>query len=287
MQFKDNPPPAWRLLIVDDDRTSDICRGLMRDGKQSLTLASDHPFWETFGFPPYHYQCRTGLQAVYKSEIGHGTTVENPAMKNIRKHFKPMDGFGGNPLDKESWWMMTDGMEKRASNYGIDGDIIKMAQSLGMENYAMKMLRGFETLYIFDSGGYVKKAKLAYPGKENIKIKNHWIETDELGAAKRAAEAGYKVFFLPRVSKEGISDLDIILNNELADIKHIFTPTESAIKEALKGAKDQGALAVLLEIVTPNLTENFVDDAVKKHMGKRLKYVVISQGGKIKKIRKN
>jgi len=36
MQFKDNPPPAWRLLIVDDSRTSDICRGLMRDGKHLL-----------------------------------------------------------------------------------------------------------------------------------------------------------------------------------------------------------------------------------------------------------
>jgi hypothetical protein len=27
MQFQNNPPPAWRLLIIDDGRTSDICRG--------------------------------------------------------------------------------------------------------------------------------------------------------------------------------------------------------------------------------------------------------------------
>jgi hypothetical protein len=55
MQFKNNPPPAWQLLIVDDSRTSDICRGLIQSGKQSLALPSNHPFWEKYGFPPYHY----------------------------------------------------------------------------------------------------------------------------------------------------------------------------------------------------------------------------------------
>jgi hypothetical protein len=119
MQFKDNPPPAWRLLIVDDDRTSDICRSLMRDGKQSLTMASNHPFWTSFGFPPYHYQCRTGLQAVYKSEIGQGATVENPTMTSLKKQFKPMDGFGGNPLDNGNFWMMTPAMFERGLRYGI------------------------------------------------------------------------------------------------------------------------------------------------------------------------
>jgi SPP1 gp7 family putative phage head morphogenesis protein len=135
MQFKDNPPPAWRLLIIDDDRTSDICRGLMRDGKQSLTMASDHPFWETFGFPPYHFQCRTGLQAVYKSEIGQGTTIENPSMKSLRKQFEPMDGFGGNPVDKESWWKITGTMIERATKYGIWPDILQQTADLDMLSY--------------------------------------------------------------------------------------------------------------------------------------------------------
>ncbi len=63
MRFQNNPPPAWRLLIIDDDRTSDICRGLMLNGKRDIAMPSNHPFWKTFGFPPYHFQCRTGLQA--------------------------------------------------------------------------------------------------------------------------------------------------------------------------------------------------------------------------------
>jgi len=182
--------------------------------------------------------------------------------------------------------MMREGMVKRAGRYGIDGDIIKMAKSLGMKNYAMDMLRGLKTFFIFDSGGYVKKAKLANPGKENIRVKNHWIKTDELGAATRAAKAGHKVYFLPRVHKGGISDLDTIINNELADIKHIFTPTENAIKRALDRAKKQGALAVLLEIVTPDLTDSFVDAAIKEHIGSRIKYVIVSQGGNVRTVTK-
>ena len=119
MQHQKNPPPAWQLLIVEDGRTSGICRGLIRDGKQSLALPSDHPFWEKYGYPPYHFQCRTGLQAVYKSQIGTDVQVENLTMKSLWKHFKPMDGFGGNPLDSGNYWMMTKGMFKRGLRYGI------------------------------------------------------------------------------------------------------------------------------------------------------------------------
>jgi len=284
MQYRNNPPPAWRLLVVDDSRTSDICRALVHSGKTSIAISSDHPFWNSVGFPPYHFQCRTGLQAVSKSEIEAGAEIENPSMQNMS--FKPMEGFGGNPLEKESWWMMTEAMAKRAEKYGVDGDIIKMAINLGMENYAMKMLRGYKTFFHFDNGGYVKKAKLANPGKENIIVKGTPQETDEFGAAKRAAEAGHRVYFLPRVQLSGISDLDIILNNNLADIKHIFTPTERAIRGALDKAKNQGATAVLMEIVTPDLTPTYVKTVIKKHIGTRLKYVVVNQNGMVDVVKK-
>lgn len=132
MQFQNNPPPAWRLLIVDDSRTSDICRGLIREGKDDLVMASEHPFWKTFGFPPYHYQCRTGLQAVYQSQIDHGVQVENPSIKNLRGQFKPMKGFGGNPIKKESWWKLTPEMLKRAEKYGIADAIADLKNRLGL-----------------------------------------------------------------------------------------------------------------------------------------------------------
>jgi hypothetical protein len=59
-----------------------------------------------------HYQCRTGLQAVYENEIENGAVVENTGIDDLKSRFKPMDGFGGNPLDKKSWWMMTENMAR-------------------------------------------------------------------------------------------------------------------------------------------------------------------------------
>jgi hypothetical protein len=286
MQFQNNPPPAWRLLIIDDSRTSDVCRGLIRDGKDDLVMASDHPFWKTFGFPPYHYQCRTGIQAVYQSQINHGVRVENPAMKNLRGQFKPMKGFGGNPVEKESWWMMTNGMAKRAGNYGIDGEIVVLAHKLGMESYALNLMKGYEALFSFKNGGYVKKANLANPGKENKKVKGHWVETDETGAAKKAAEAGHQIFFLPRTKVQGVNNLDIIIDNDLADIKHIFTATKTAVDSALKGAKEQGAHTVLLEIVTPDLQWEVLENAVKNRLGSYVRKALVYWNGKLHTILK-
>ncbi len=274
-QFQNNQPPAWRLLIVDDSRTSDICRGLISDGKQDIAMSADHPFWKTFGFPPYHYQCRTGLQAVYQTEIDDGVVVENPTMANLRKQFKPMDGFGGNPLKKESWWQLTDGMIERAFQYGIDGEIVVLAHQLGMKNYAMNLLRGYETLFISDKGGYVKKAKLANPGKENRQEKGHWVETDELGAAKKAADEGHQIFFLPRTSVQRVTNLDAIIDNELGDIKHIFTPTVNAIQKAVRGARKQGASTVLVDIITQSLDWSSIEKAIKSQIGNHIKTALV------------
>jgi hypothetical protein len=286
MQFQNNPPPAWRLLIIDDSRTSDICRGLIREGKDNLVMVSDHPFWKTFGFPPYHYQCRTGIQAVYQSQIDHGVQVENPAMKSLREQFRPTKGFGGNPVDKESWWKMTDGMIERAEKFGIDGDIIILANALGMKNYALNLAKGYEALFAFSNGGYVKKAKTAKPGKENKKIKGHWVETDELGAAERAAEAGHQILFLPKTKVQGVNNLDIIIDDELADIKHIFTATKTAVDSALKGAKEQGAHTVLLEIVTPDLPWELLENAVKNRLGSHIRKALVYWNGKLRTVLK-
>jgi len=222
MQFKDNPPPAWRLLIVDDDRTSDICRGLMRDGKQSLVMALDHPFWETFGYPPYHFQCRTGLQAVYKSEIGQGTTVENPSMKSLKKQFKPMEGFGGNPLDKESWWKITEPMIERATKYGIWPDILQQTTDLDMISYQKELLKGYVHVYDGQNGGYVQKAK------------NWEYNQREMDAAKELATEGHKIYLLPR--SQIYKSADMIIDNNVGEIKHQEKPTSSSISSELREA---------------------------------------------------
>jgi SPP1 gp7 family putative phage head morphogenesis protein len=245
MQFKDNPPPAWRLLIIDDDRTSDICRGLMRDGKQSLTIASDHPFWETFGFPPYHFQCRTGLQAVYKSEIGQGTIVENPSMKSLRKQFAPMDGFGGNPLDKESWWKLTDSMIERATKYGIWSDILQQADDLDMISYQKDLLQGFVHVYDGQNGGYVQQAK------------NWNYSKKELNVAKELANEGHKIYLLPRAKY--IKSADMLIDNKIGEIKH---QEEYGYKSIISEIREAGKLQ-RARIVVINVLEKTTEDDIQ------------------------
>ena len=45
----------------------------------------------------------------------------NPFYHDISgfENFKPQEGFGGNPVDKESWWKMTQGQMEQAIKYGV------------------------------------------------------------------------------------------------------------------------------------------------------------------------
>jgi hypothetical protein len=233
MQFHNNPPPAWQLLIVDDSRTSNICKGLIQSGKQSLAMPSNHPFWKKFGFPPYHFQCRTGLQAVYKSQIGTDVQVENPSMRSLGKHFKPMKGFGGNPLDKESWWMMTEGMITRAEKYGIWPDVLQQTTDLDMISYQKELLQGYIHVYDGKKGGYVQQAK------------NWDFSKKELDAAKELADEGHQIYLLPRSQRARSADM--IIDNKIGEIKHQKETGSSSIKSELyKAGRHQRARVVVM-----------------------------------------
>ena len=110
---------AYQLMVIEDVRTSRICRNLLMSSGYGMILPVDHPFWKKYGFPPYHFNCRTSLRAVLPSQIGkYGNISENPSMKSLTK-FKPQEGFGGNPLVKNDWWEMTANMRKLAKKYGL------------------------------------------------------------------------------------------------------------------------------------------------------------------------
>ncbi len=159
LQYKDDMPPAWELLIIEDRRTSDTCRGIVSMIGNGRALASNHPFWKQYGFPPYHFNCRTGFRAVYDYEIGHGTTVVNPPMRRLRRKLKVQKGFGGNPLEKESWWKITDGMLRRAYRYGVINDLVKQARDLDMQSYFPELLRGHKPVYKSKRKGSVQTAR--------------------------------------------------------------------------------------------------------------------------------
>lgn len=271
MQFNNYPPPAWRLLIIDDSRTSAICRGLIHEGKQSLTLASDHSFWKTFGYPPYHFQCRTGLQAVYKNEIENGAVIENLDIKDIGSHFKPMDGFGGNPLDKESWWKMTDNMIERANKYGIWPDILQQAKDLDMISYQKELLKGYTHVYDGKDGGYVNQAK------------NWEYSKKEMDAAKELANEGHQIYLLPR--SENIKSADMIIDNKIGEIKHQKIPGSSSISSELRNAgKKQRARVVVMYPLSQTSSEEIQTGLWKEINRTPVQTVIIKWRGKTWKL---
>jgi hypothetical protein len=248
MPFRNNPPPAWRLLIVDDSRTSDICRGLIREGKQSLALASDHPFWAAFGFPPYHFQCRTGLQAVYKSESEDGADVENPDIEELREHFKPMKGFGGVSIELESWWMMTENMALRADNYGIIDEVERFAKENGLYNFSMKLAHGEDMERLAGTNYLARKATLATPLQK------------ELYAAKILEENGYTVFFSPEnKAVKKMRNYDAIINGRVGEFKQL--ESFKKIYTRLIDADKKRAVTVCLESLIKTHT---LDDVILK-----------------------
>ena len=122
-QYENTNVAAYQLLVIEDSRTSRICRHLLTASGYGMILLKNHTFWKKYGFPPYHFQCRTSIRAVWPAEIGtYGNNIDNPSMKSLTK-FKPLSGFGGNPLERGNWWDMTDSMKKLAVKFGIMDEI--------------------------------------------------------------------------------------------------------------------------------------------------------------------
>lgn len=113
MGFAEDKPLALELVIIDDSRTSDICRQYA--GKRFI-LPYDHPFWQTH-WPPFHFNCRTTIRAIYdESELPENWS--NP--KDIED---ANNGFGAYPLAGDGWWNELASQVARAKKYGVQGEI--------------------------------------------------------------------------------------------------------------------------------------------------------------------
>jgi len=276
MQHQNSPPAAWRLLVIEDSRTSDICRGLLSKGKQSLTLAQDHPFWGTFGYPPYHFQCRTGLQAVYQSEIDGGAAIDNPGTEDIR--FRPMEGFGGNPLDKESWWMMTESMAVRAAHYGIFNDVENFARDNGLYNFGLNLVRGTDVARLAGTSYSARRSGIARPSQK------------EIYAARILEDNGHSVFFTPVNTAKRMRNYDAIINGRLGEFKRLNSFKQ--INARLNQADRQRAAVVSLEVPTENHTLDQATAVIRRWFNssqRAIRYVntvLLIWGGRVTVIKK-
>jgi len=285
--FEEVPPIALEFIGIIDSRQTDMCRAL---STPPFIRKYNDPVWRDGNhWPPLHFACRSTVRGIYdEAEIEEAGGPDKFYSKTDRD-FKPQKGFGAYPLDKESYWRLTPGMLKRARDYGIDGEIAAAAIKLGMPAYAHKVVRGgFETLYPLNgtplaelpSGGYVRRAKEAKPG-----IRNEWdakgnlIQTDEAGLAKKAADEGHQVFFMPQshISKSP----DVIIDGHTAEIKHVFKIGDRTIERAIERSRKQFVTLVLMDVPT-EYTHMEITRQVKNRLrnSEYLQTVLVSWGSR-------
>lgn len=227
--FADNPPAAIRLLVIDDSRTSPVCRHLLSRGSAyGMILPYDHPFWSTYGYPPYHYQCRTGIQGIWSAELSRlRIRPENPSLSALKKDgFKPQPGFGGNPLDAESWWRMPLTMAFRAAEYGIFEDVEAFARKNGLHNFALGLINGSDL--------------------RNLKW-TRYSSQKEVNAARILEEQGHSVYFTP-VNTSGGKNPDGIIDGRTADFKIITSRKINRIEDRIKECDRQGVHTACIAI---------------------------------------
>lgn len=220
-KYEDTGVAAYQLMVVEDSRTSKICRHLLTASGYGMILPVDHPFWKKYGFPGYHINCRTSIAPVYPSMIGkYGYNVDNPSMKSLQK-FKPQEGFGGNPVDKESWWRMTKDMAFRAADLGIWEIIEKYAKDNGLHNFALDLVDGSDTRKLSGTLFKAEKAKLADPEQKEIEV------------ARILKENKHSFYFTPKVEKHGVKSPDGILDGKTTDIKVLTSKNIYKIKDRM------------------------------------------------------
>lgn len=258
-QYEDfNDIKAYQLFVIEDSRTSRYCRNLLTSYGRGFILPIDHKFWKENGFPPYHFQCRTSIRAVFGRQIGRqGINVDNPTRKEL-DGFKPMTGFGGNPISKGSFWLMSEDMKQQALEYGLVPDIVKMAHNLGLSNYDFELAGNFAKPQILQGTKYkVKALKGARPKQKEI-LTSRILE-----------ENGHQVVMLPEVGIKNISNPDALIDYDIvADYKVPDGSSLNGIENAVVDANKQQVTHVVIYPRTHNYTKQEAIMQIKRSFKK-------------------
>lgn len=132
-QYQNSGVAAYQLMVIEDSRTTAICRNLLsKVSGYGAVIPVNDKFWEQHGFPPYHYQCRTSIRGIWKSQLRKNTKVDTPKTAPAIQNFEPMEGFGGNPAQDGLWWQETESQKEQAEKFGIQEIIEEQKKELGL-----------------------------------------------------------------------------------------------------------------------------------------------------------
>jgi hypothetical protein len=286
--FEEVPPIALEFIGINDSRQTDICLALT---VPPFIRPYNDPVWHDGNhYPPLHFGCRSTVRGIYDQAEIDDAGGPDKFYSKLDRNIKPQKGFGAYPLDKESFWRLSPEMIKRAQNYGIDGEIATAAIQLGMPAYAHKVVKGgFETLYPINgkplaelsSGGYIRRANEAKPNSINVyDKKGNLIRGDEISLAKKAADEGHQIFFMPRSLTA--KSPDVIINGHTAEIKHIAGSGKATIENAIKRGREQSATLFLIE-VPQHYSHREITRQVKSRLrnSEHLQTVLVSWGNRL------
>ena len=249
---------AYQLMVIEDSRTSRICRHLLTQSGYGVALPVGHSFWQKYGFPPYHFNCRTSICPIYSSQVAKpGFIVEDIPMNHFTK-FKPQEGFGGNPLDRGNWWMMTPSQMEQAIKYGC---LNRFNREENIFADYDKVWKGY-TRYNGKNGGWYDLYK---------NPPDDW-ETKNRPVVEILVKNGHKIKIIPKIEnikakyKVKWSNPDIIIDGLLSDIKEPTKPDSSGILSRLNSARKQGLFNAVL-MITDTMTETEILKGIKRFEG--------------------
>lgn len=88
--------PWWTFIVVDDDRTTDVCRGLA-----GQTFRYDDPIWDSH-YPPLHFRCRTRVGAASDRDLERrGITPSSGEGRMISEPYEYTDSSTGEVIYRE------------------------------------------------------------------------------------------------------------------------------------------------------------------------------------------
>lgn len=208
MGYEEDKPLALELVVIDDARTTDICRQYAG----GFVRPYDDPFWKTH-IPPFHFNCRTTVRGIYdESELPESWSskveIENPAK-----------GFGENPVTGDSWWRELESQVRQAKEYNVQKEIAAAKEILKLkinlfaredaiyfDTFEIEEEDGFQDVYIHGSSSSVQTVvdgkRKNLDVKEFVKyLKENGYKGGDIRLA--ACEAGYgEDSFAQQLSKE-------------------------------------------------------------------------------------